>query len=400
MASFIFYRRILPVILFHFFLLLPNRGVNADGPTSNAIGIVESQTSLGPCVAMDGGKGGYMVPYIHELGATGISFEMIPVPGGRVSVGSPEKEAGHRGDEGPMFEVELAPFWIGKTEVTWREFQGFMRTDSVFRKQETKGIRKITDRNRTDAVTVPTPLYEEAHHKEYGNDPRHPAVTMTQYSAKQYTKWLSGITGVQYRLPTEAEWEYAARAGSSFAYCFGNEPSLVDQYAVHSTTRCALVASKKPNLFGLYDMHGNVWEWTIEQYSPNGFQKQGGQKYHELDGTQWVTRVNSQCVRGGSWSDPPNRVRSASRMGSDQSDWASDDPAIPMSPWWYTSDPSRMVGMRLVRSAKPLSQQLINKFWEIEIQELQDDVNECLEFGRGRAGLAVPELLNELDSYP
>jgi formylglycine-generating enzyme len=101
-------------------------------------------------------------------------------------------------------------------------------------------------------------------------------------------------------------------------------------------------------------------------------------------------------VRGGCWNDPPERVRSASRMGSDRNDWAREDPEVPQSPWWYTSDPARMVGMRLVRSAKPLSRKLIDKFWENEIQELQDDINATVQEGRGIEGLPIPELLKEL----
>ena len=337
-----------------------------------------------------------MVPYEHKLGNTGISFEMIPVPGGRVTVGSPETEQGRRPDEGPTFEVELEPFWIGKTEVTWGEFQGFMQSYVAFKKIAANRIRQVTTLNHTDAVTVPTLLYDPGHHKEYGDDSRHPAVTMTQYSAKQYTKWLSGVTGIQYRLPTEAEWEFAARAGSQLAYCFGENASMLDEYAVHSQSSCSVVATKKPNAFGLHDMHGNVWEWTIESYSPNGYAAQAGRSFVGFSGTQWAKTLNSQCVRGGCWNDGPDRVRSASRMGSEHSAWNDIDPDVPQSPWWYTSDPARMVGMRLVRSAKPLPRDSINRFWENEIQDLKDDVNACVQEGRGIEGLPVPELLNEL----
>ena len=377
-------------------LIIPSCIVIADDGIPKSIGISKTQPQSGPFVPIDGGKGGYMVPYVQQLGEKGVSFEMIPVPGGTVTVGSTENEAGHQPDESPTFTVELAPFWIGKTEVTWGEFEGFIETHLVFKRLAAKRIREVTNSNRADAVTVPTLLYDPSHHKEFGDDPKHPAVTMTQYSAKQYTKWLSGITGVQYRLPTEAEWEYAARAGSKSAYCFGDNPSLLDEYAVHSQAGSSLVASKKPNLFGLHDMHGSVWEWTIEQYSPKGYIVQAGKSFAGLEGTQWTTTLNSQCVRGGCWNDPPERVRSASRMGSDRDHWADIDPDFPQSPWWYTSDPARMVGMRLVRSAKPLGRTQINKFWENEIQELQDDINATVQEGRGIQGLPIPELLKEL----
>jgi len=389
------YRLVCSPLVPLFFIVSFRLGI-ADEGMPKVVGIAYTQPTSGPFVPIDGGRRGYMVPYIHELGGKSSSFEMIPVPGGRVTVGSEEKEAGHRNDEEPTFSVELDPFWIGKTEVTWGEFHGFMQSYVAFKKLASSGIRQVTHSNRADAVTVPTLLYDVSHHKEHGDDPKHPAVTMTQYSAKQYSKWLSGMTGIQYRLPTEAEWEYAARAGSQSAYCFGDSPALIDEYAVHSQSSCSLVASKKPNLFGLYDMHGNVWEWTIERYGPNGYGEQAGKSFTGWQATHWATGLNSQCVRGGSWNDPPDRVRSASRMGSEHSDWGDIDPELPQSPWWYTSDPARMVGMRLVRSVKPLSRKWIDKFWENEIQDLRDDVDACIQEGRGIEGLPTPELLKEL----
>lgn len=383
-------------LLLLFFLMLSLRQVKADDSIPKILGMADTRPPSGPFVPIDEGKKGYMVPYVQKLGDSGASFEMIPVPGGRVTVGSPQNEVGHRPDEGPTYSVELAPFWIGKTEVTWGDFEGFMESHLVFKKHAANRVRQVTTSNRADAVTVPTLLYAPAHHKEFGDDPKHPAVTMTQYSAKQYTKWLSGITGVQYRLPTEAEWEYAARAGSQSAYCFGDSPSILDEYAVHSQSTCGLVASKKPNPFGLYDMHGNVWEWTIEQYSPTGYIAHAGKSFAGLEATQWATKLDLQCVRGGCWNDAPDRVRSASRMGSDRSEWAMEDPEIPQSPWWYTSDPSRMVGMRLVRSATPLNKKWIDRFWENEIQELQDYINASVQEGRGIEGLPIPALLKEL----
>jgi len=143
-------------------------------------------------------------------------------------------------------------------------------------------------------------------------------------------------------------------------------------------------------------MHGNVWEWTIERYAPNGYEALAGKSYAGLEATQWATTLNSQCVRGGSWDDPPARVRSASKMGSAHSDWNEEDPELPQSPWWYTSDPARMVGMRLVRSAMPLSRKWIDKFWENEIEDLRDDVSACIQVGRGIEGLPTPELLKDL----
>jgi formylglycine-generating enzyme len=380
-------------------VLCCDSGLADDG--LKQLGIMAQPIQGVACVAIDGGKGGYMVPYTHPLGETGIAFDMVPIPGGKVRVGSPKTEHGRSNDEGPCFEVDLQPYWIGKTEVTWREYQCFMRIHFHFARLAKAQVSEMVPLGHPDAITIPTILYDPLHHREFTPSDDHPAVTMTQYAAKQYTKWLSKITRHQYRLPTEAEWEHAARAGTQSAYCFGDDPADLDQYAVYdgplkNTTGASAVASKKPNAFGIHDMHGNVWEWTIEHYSEKGYEIQNEQKFIGLEGTQWPTKIDSQCVRGGCWADPPLRLRSASRMGSKKDEWAQDDPEIPTSPWWYTSDPSRMVGMRIVRSLEPVDDRLIPLFWEIELESLQDDVNESIQIGRGKMGLASPRMLSSL----
>ena len=376
--------------------LLPVLADAQDSARKPLPGISKTKPDKGFFVAIDGGKGGYMVPYTESFERTNISFEMIPVPGGEVVIGSPDSEIGRSEDEGPQFTVKLNPFWMAKTELSWGEYNTFMRLYDVFKKFSSSGIRQVTDDIRADAITVPTPLYDPGKTYEFGDDKSQPAVTMTQYSAKQYTKWLSGLTSVQYRLPTEAEWEFAARAGSKTAYSFGDDPAELEKYAVFAATDgAAKVGSKAPNAYGLHDMHGNVWEWTIDQFSPKGFKGRGGKSFAGLEATHWPTEADSRCVRGGGWQDPAERVRSAARMGSVDEDWKDDDPNIPLSPWWYTSDPSRMVGMRLVRSATPLSDELMVKFWEIDAAAIQEDVDARLQEGRGAIGISVPELIKE-----
>lgn len=362
------------------------------------LGISRTKPESGPSVAIDGGKGGYMIPYTESIERTGIVFEMIPIPGGAIEIGSPSTEAGRKEDEGPQFKVELEPMWVAKTELTWAEYKTFMKTYDVFKRMTAQGVRTVSESNKADAITAPTPLYEPSHTFEFGDDPKQPAVTMTQYAAKQYTKWLSGLTGRQYRLPTEAEWEYAARAGAKTAYCFGDDPSQLSKYAVYSenaSNGAAKVGSKEPNAFGLHDMHGNVWEWTIDQYSAKDFGGRSGKSFQGLFATLWPHEAESRCVRGGGWQDPADRVRSAVRMGSADEDWKEEDPNVPLSPWWYTSDPARMVGMRLVRSAKPLDGELIKKFWDIDASAIEEDVNARLNEGRGAQGIPVPELIPE-----
>ena len=391
---------------------IPSAGIGADDtsvPTAveasesaqeNApslpVGISKVQPASGPFVKLADGT--FMVPYTQTVESSDIRFEMIPIPGGEFVMGSPADEAGRVDDEGPQFTVKTEPFWMAKTELTWAEYKTFMKSYDIFKRLSRQGVRKAKNVAQSDAITVPTPLYEPSHTYEYGDDPKQPAVTMTQYAAKQYTKWLSGITSVQYRLPTEAEWEYAARAGSKTAYSFGDDPAqLADHasFAENSPKGASKVGGKKPNAFGLHDMHGSVWEWTVDQYTADGFGDKQGKSLSVLEAITKPTTKEMRCVRGGGWQDPPERLRSAARMGSADEDWKERDPNVPLSPWWYTTDPARMVGMRLVRSHVPLSPEDLQLFWEIDNDDIREDVSFRLQEGRGVLGIPVPELTEE-----
>jgi formylglycine-generating enzyme required for sulfatase activity len=368
----------------------------ADSEISKSAGFVTEKPASGPSVAVEGG---FMVPYSVKIPGTSVTFEMIPVPGGKFKMGSPDIEAGRADDEGPQVEVETSPMWVGKTEVTWDEYRVFMSLYSIMKRLQAVGIRKITDENRVDAVTIPTPLYEPSHTFEFGDDSELPAVTMTQYAAKQYTKWISGMTGHQYRLPTAAEWENAARGGTNTAYSFGDSADDLDAFGCFADNNpggSEKVASKKPNPFGLFDVHGNVWEWVIDKYTADGYQSLGSGPLSGAKSVLWAKDEYPRCVRGGGWQDTADRCRSAARMGSEDEDWKAEDPNQPLSPWWYTSDPARSVGMRIVRSLKPLSKEEIKPFWEIDSTDIEDSVNYRLEEGRGVLGLPVPELAEQL----
>jgi formylglycine-generating enzyme len=351
-------------------------------------------------------ESGFMVPYQVTIPGTKVTFEMIPVPGGSIQIGTPESEAGHQADEASEVTVEVAPFWMGKTEVTWAEYKKYMGTYNLFKNSRNiPPARKVTADKKVDAVTIPTPLYMPPYTFEFGEDPKQPAVTMTQFAAKQYTKWISGLTGHQYRLPTEGEWEYAARAGSRDAYSFGSDASKLSDYGnfkENSPSGPSKVGLKKPNAFGLYDMHGNVWEWTVDGYTEDGFKSLGSGTLPFLKAIQWPTEATRRVVRGGGWQDAADRCRSGARMFSldDDENWKSEDPNIPLSPWWYTSDPAREVGMRLVRSYQPLSKEELTRFWEADHPDIIADVEARIEEGRASVGLPVPELGDDLRKLP
>ena len=367
-----------------------------EASKANTLGISKTQPESGPFVKL--ADDAFMVPYSHRVEGTEVSFDMIPIPGGKAAIGSPDEQPGRSQDEGPEFTVDVEPFWMAKTELTWAEYKTFLKTYDIFKRLSRQGVRKASGLDQADAITIPTPLYEPSFTYEFGDDPQQPAVTMTQYSAKLYTQWLSGITGSQYRLPTEAEWEYAARAGTKTAYSFGDDPTELDQYAAFADNcpdGAPKVGSKKPNPFGLHDMHGSVWEWTLDHYASDSYSGRQGKTLSVSEALVMPKEKSSRCVRGGGWQDPPERLRSAARLGSDDKVWKDADPNVPKSPWWFTDDPARMVGMRLVRSAKPLPQEDLKKIWGVDHNEINEDVLFRLEEGRGAIGISVPELLQD-----
>jgi formylglycine-generating enzyme required for sulfatase activity len=178
----------------------------------------------------------------------------------------------------------------------------------------------------------------------------YPAISMTQHAANKYAEWLSARTGEFYRLPTEAEWEYACRAGTSA------EPAPLTDYAwfkTNSKGQYQLAATKKPNAWGLYDMLGNVMEWTLDQFAPYTT----GAKTNP-----WVqaTKPYPHAVRGGSWNDDAGKVTCETRVGSSP-DWKIQDPQLPKSIWYHTD--AQWLGFRLVRPAKLPTAQEMYKYW-------------------------------------
>ncbi|MEX0794515.1 MAG: formylglycine-generating enzyme family protein [Pirellulaceae bacterium] len=378
------------------FLVVFGLAASQETQGEEVLGISKTKPAEGRFVEIEGG---YMVPYVLDIPGTDVQVKMVPIPGGKFKMGSPESEVGRDAAEGPQVEIEIEPFWMAEHETTWAQYKPYMALYDIFKRFSSDGIRAVTDDNLVDAVTAPTPLYEPSFTYEHGEDPKLPAVTMTQYTAQQYTRWLSGITDRQYRLPSEAEWEYAAKAGATTAYHFGDAPEKLDDYAWYegnSDEGPHLVAKKKPNPWGLYDMHGNVWEWVLDAYSEEGHKRLEGKTHKALDSINWPSKPFPLMVKGGGWGDPAEKVRAAAKMGSDDDEWKSEDPNIPLSPWWFTSYPSTMVGFRVIRPLKELPMEEAKRFYEPEIEYLQLDVNDRMLEGRGAKGLVDPQLPGEI----
>ena len=249
---------------------------------------------------------------------------------------------------------------MGKYEITWNQYDLFANEvmDELESELATADQKDITI--TADALSTPTQPYVDMTFG-MGSD-GFPAISMTHYAAVMYAKWLTAKTGDFYRLPTEAEWEYACRGGTDTIYYFGNSADDIDDHAWHrenSDRSYNKVGTKAPNPFGLHDMAGNLSEWTMDQYFDD--------YYDRLDGdpaqNPWFspTELYPRSVRGGSWEDEAADQRCANRTPSAPPRWKELDPQFPKSLWWHTSAP--FVGFRLVRPADPPSPEEIEEYW-------------------------------------
>jgi len=300
-----------------------------------------------------------MKPYTNMIPGTRVTYALVPIPGGEFLMGSPDNEAGHKPDEGPQHKVKISPFWMGQTEVTWNEYELFMYPDEEKRTRATLASDPAGD-NLADAVTHPSKPYVEMSFG-MGKD-GFPAISMTQHAANKYCQWLSAKAGQFYRLPTEAEWEYACRAGTTTAYFFGEDASKLPDYAwfeQNSDFKYQKVGRKKPNPWGLYDMYGNVVEWVLDQYDPEYYKQCAGAN-PAFDPWDKATKPYPHSVRGGSWDDEASMCRSAARRGSERA-WKMQDPQLPKSVWYFSD--AQWVGFRIVRPLKVPTTIEMQKYW-------------------------------------
>ncbi|MEM6648166.1 MAG: SUMF1/EgtB/PvdO family nonheme iron enzyme [Bacteroidota bacterium] len=298
-----------------------------------------------------------METYTETIPGTAVSFDLVEIPGGTFQMGTPASEANRGDDEGPQRTIAVAPFWMMAHEVTFDAYE-------VFRLEEldTDATRRPDFDYAADAAVRPSPPYEDPA-KGMGRE-GHPAVGMTQWAALQFARWLYDKTGTFYRLPTEAEWEYACRAGTTTSYFFGDDLAQLDEYAWHYTNsneQYHPVGSKKPNPWGLYDIVGNVSEWTLDQYAEDVYTT-----WADGEANPWAMpeKLHPRTVRGGAFDDDPEVLRCGDRLRSTLQ-WKKRDPQIPKSYWWNTD--SEFLGFRLVRPTTPMTQDEIDKFWMINL---------------------------------
>ena len=341
--------------------------------------------------------GGWMVAYDETIPGTEVTFRMVPVPGGTFRMGSAESEADRTSDEGPQVDVAIEPLWMGRCEVTWSEYKAYMAACDLFKAFEAAHVREVQADNEADAVTAPSNLYDPTTTFTNGEDPLLPAVTMTQFAARQYTKWLSGLTARFYRLPTEAEWDYACRAGTTTPWQMGADAAALEAVAWFADTSdetTHAVGEKEPNGWGLYDMHGNVAEWVLDELVPGGYSRQAGlpQPVPAAAAAVWPEHLSPRVVRGGAYYDEAAQCRSAARRGSEDLPWKDVDPNLPKSPWWYTEEPALGVGMRIVRPFAPPDLATRRRWGDADVESIRADTADRLQQGRGARGLVDPDL--------
>jgi formylglycine-generating enzyme required for sulfatase activity len=336
-----------------------------------------------------------MVPYKQQIPGTKVSFEMVPIPGGSFELGSPTTETGHKPDEHPQVPIDVEPFWMGKFEVTQAEYRTYMECYQIFRADQRKRRTELTREEMIDAVTAPTPIYSPDVVYEFGDADNEPATFMSHYAARQYSKWISLLTRQNFRLPTEFEWEYAARAGSKSAYFCGNDRRQLGRYAWfswNSNEEYHPVGMKLPNPWGLHDIYGNVAEMTLNTYAPDAYarMKPGQQVFAPIT---WPEERHNEVVRGGSWDSRSKDLRSAARSRTD-ANWMAADPNLPRSAWWFTEEEAACIGFRLVRPLKSVKRSVLETQWNGGPQA--EDADESQANGRGVYGVVDRNLASEL----
>ncbi|NNK64402.1 MAG: formylglycine-generating enzyme family protein [Gemmatimonadetes bacterium] len=270
------------------------------------------------------------------------SIPLAWIPAGVYRVGSPEAEEGRDADEGPVRQVQLDGFWMAVHEVTVDQFAPYRHRHF----DDDEGVAGPGTFD-ADAVTRPSPPYEDPAHGLGTGD--HPAAGMTRYNALHYARWLSLKTGRLFRLPTEAEWEAACRAGGAGGASEDPAGALDDRawFEANAAGTHHPVGSKSPNALGVYDLQGNVAEWVLDGYDAEAWGSLPD------DAPAVAPRFGDPVrgrgvVRGGAFDDPATRLRCAERL-PESGAWKERDPQIPKSRWWNTDAPH--VGIRLVSPA-------------------------------------------------
>lgn len=297
--------------------------------------------------------------FTEQIPNSTVSFDMIAIEGGTFQMGSPEEEPLRNEDERPVRDVTVSSFFMGKAEVSWDEFWAFYRETMAEGRLNPVAVMEY-NAGSPDALSGPTPPFGIPE-QGWGGGER-PAITMTHYAAEVYCQWLSQKTGKKYRLPTEAEWEYACRAGTETPYffegnparfadaglrnrLFGADTAQISRYVVYEKNaggRTQKPSFVKPNPWGLHNMSGNVMEYCSDWYAPDAYEQTPPQVTNPTGPVSGTEKV----VRGGHYNSGAGELRSAARDHTKHDEWMKTDPQEPRSIWWYSD--VKGIGFRVV----------------------------------------------------
>ena len=272
--------------------------------------------------------------YKIKIPGTDVQLKMIPIKEGNFNMGSTYSAVNSTEDERPIHHVELDRYWMAEHETTWELYNLFLdqSVDSL-KRQGTKNPMVIIDINQ-----IPRPETDQDS-IDLANTDDYPAANISQAEASAFCEWLTAMTGHYYRLPTEAEWEYACRAHRESEYHF-DKTENIEVYSwnlLNSDDTPHAVKGKKSNRWKLYDMNGNVAEWTLDNYNTSGYDS------HTIKNPVVIENDKSPAaIRGGSWEKHPSLLRCGAR-DSLEPKWEEYDDAQE----WKTR--SETVGFRVVR---------------------------------------------------
>ncbi|EKK03360.1 Formylglycine-generating sulfatase enzyme [Rhodopirellula baltica SH28] len=326
---------------------------------------------------------GFMVAYTQRIPGTNVEIEMVPVAGGTIDLKPPSPTpwvdaSGVKQSEATLVPpivasdpkvqtVAIEPFWMGKLEITMEQYMPYRQLYYAHKKAAFRKGYQRPGFDEVDGVTAPTDVYDYSINFEFAGASDSPVPTTSQFAARQYTKWLSLVCEVDYRLPLRSEWQHACVSGQK-------PERLVDDVAVHFENTEAvdvlLTGSKAASSLGLHDMQGNVSEWVIEDTATTGL-------------------FRGHVAIGGNFNLDAKDCQCDSMLRSTE-DWWDEDPDFPPSPWWATSDESRATGFRIISPLMQMSEKQRELYWEADSDRLREDVESRVESGRGSFGLVKP----------
>ena len=351
---------------------------------ASVLGVANKSASTGRSVQA---PGGVMVDYVEELETLNIRLPMRPIPAGTLRFASEHPSALQGGGD---VTIKIPEFWIAQYEISWQQYAVFVGLDQALSDLQESSGKSSRDFDAPDAVTAPSLIYDPQGRLRYADSDSVSAGSMTQYAARQFTKWLSLRTGRQYRLATEAEWTYACVAA-------GTTVTLAQQPSAPTEAEAATNLEQqdgpqqggrnRPNAWGLYDMCGNVAEYVLDADGKDLFSrlKPGEYSIWETVGKSKERYTDLACG-GNCWSQPAD-CTARSRIVVDIDYWTQ-EANLPLSPTWLASpEKDSAIGFRIVRSFSPLDETRMQQCWNVDNEELRDAVEDRVRTQKCRVGV-------------